>query len=162
MPTRAAMQEKMAAVKGMGLLSDNATSLPVTGYPLGPLIDTAMVLTANFYALQSGRHNREALHGQDYDMVIWPIETGGRTMFRFVRQVLQAASADQVSDPNEDVRACFLNNRDRFSAALGGRSQVPVTGIFFTSLHDEKFKVWAFKHRKDIWGALYGDAPPPG
>jgi len=161
MPQRTRMQERMGAIKGMAMASDSVTSLPVTGYPLGPLADTAMVMMANIQKLQSEDHNHESLRMQDYDAVIWSLETGGRTLFRFVLKVMGATSADQVPELSDDVRASFLDNRDRFDAALGGRSPMPITGTFITGLHDEKFKRWAFEHRKDIWGALYGDVPPP-
>lgn len=171
MPKRTANQDAMAAVVIMGMISDSGmsfgdaeilkTNLPLTGYPIGPMIGEAMKRLSYINRMRSEDHNRAALHLKRYDLVVWADEVGGRRMFNFIERAMRAAGPDQVPEVDEHVGRIFLAHADHFNGALGGRTKVPTEGTFWTTLKENAIKGWIFTHRKGIWGALYGSAPVP-
>lgn len=166
MPQKTKQQEAMNGISAMGMISDSGipfgdTSLPLTGYPIGPMIENAKVLMTKINSAVSKDNNHHYIKMGQYDRVIWKLELGGWTMFRFIQKSLQASSVDQIPDLSEDVTKYFLDHADNFNAALGGVADVPVQGVFISGIDPEKIKRWVFKHRKSIWGALYGSLQAP-
>lgn len=171
MPQKTQRQETMGIINLMGILSDLGitfgqadifqTSLPPTGYPLGPMLEKATELVKQIDASRSKNHNRDMLNAGFYNYVQWDIVPGGKRMFKFMTQVMAASSAKEIPDMSEFVSDYFVNHAESFNRILGGRSEVPVTGVFFQELNTRKIKDWVFKYRKDIWGALYGATKVP-
>jgi hypothetical protein len=166
MPQRTQNQELLNTITLMGMMSDlgipfGSESLPLTGYPIGPMINNAKILMTKIENVTSDKHNRECLNLGEYDKVVWKYETGGRKMFNFMLKTMRASSPDGIPDLSEHVTDCFLQNADRFNAALGGVADMPVRGAFISSINADKIKHWIFKHRKSLWGALYGSVQAP-
>lgn len=155
----------MSTVVGAGgtLLNASAGFTLYTNLYLGPMTSACLSMLAKLEDLISKSTNRAWIELGKLDFVNWSLEPGGRKMFDFMLQVMQAGSASQVPNPPETVDDYFVDNEDDFSAGVGSHGgELPTEGWWLWKKTDKpKIKRWAFKNREHLWAMLYGAARVP-
>jgi hypothetical protein len=135
--------------------------LIVTSY-VGPMLAAITTMLGRLQTLLIAENDAWAEAG--YDIPRPQIEPGGAEMWSFMRALMAASSANGVPRLTGDAYDYIEEYRDRFDAAT--RSTVPTDGGILGSGIDkdvdaDAFGAWAFAHREDLWGCLYGSRRVP-
>jgi|GEM_PF-5440445 len=149
------------ASAGGTLLGASAFFSLYNNFYIGPMTEKILAQLSVVEDLISTGQNRPLIEWGKLDWVNWDLEPGGRAMFDYMTKVMQASSGSQIPSPSGDVAEYFDDNMDDFNAGAIGSDNLPTEGWIFSSLDEGEAKWWIFKHRKDIWGMLYGKLRPP-
>jgi hypothetical protein len=130
---------------------------------IGPMTSACLAMLSKLEDLVSKSTNRAWIELGKFDYVNWSLEPGGRKMFDFMLQLMQAGSSSAVPGPSGDVDDYFVDNKDDFSAGVGkAGGELPTEGWWlWEDTATAPFKRWAFKNRDHLWGMLYGAAKVP-
>lgn len=163
--------EVATAVNAMStVISAGGTLLNATAFMslyanlyLGPAVSSCLSMIAKIEDMRSKTHNRAAIAMGKFDLVNWFIEPGGRPMFDFMLKVMHAESSKDVPMPiPEMVDDYFVEQDDSFNAGVGGKDELPTTGVlWWEDTDDKKIAKWVYRNRQNLWGMLYGDCPVP-
>jgi hypothetical protein len=147
---------------GGTLLGASAIFTVYSNLYIGPMVSACLSALKRLEDTMSKTQNRTLIALGEFDLVNWSLEPGGRAMFDYMLKLMKAGSAADAPLPPGKVSDYLVDNEDDFEAGATGKDEMPMTGHWFwRDTDDAQIKTWLFRHRKDMWGMLYGDCPIP-
>jgi hypothetical protein len=148
---------------GGTLLGASAGVSMYANFYVAPMTSACLDALARLEDTISRTTNRDWIGIGEYGSVNWSIEPGGRPMFDFMLQAMQARSSSDIPTPVPSaVESYLMDHRDSFDSGIGShRGAMPTTGWIFKDLDQAQVASWVFINRSNLWGMLYGAATPP-
>jgi hypothetical protein len=147
---------------GGTLLGASAIFTVYSNLYIGPMVSACLSAIKRLEDTMSRTQNRTLIALGDFDLVNWSLEPGGRAMFDYMLRLMKAGSAADTPLPPGKVSDYLVDNEDDFEAGAIGKDEMPMTGHWFwRDTDDAQIRTWLFRHRRDMWGMLYGDCPIP-
>jgi hypothetical protein len=166
------------AARGLGAVSAAASAYGAVGTLLG--VSAGVSMYANFYLapmvsavtgavsrmfdIVSRSQNRRRIEAGMFDIVAWNLEPGRRPVFEFMLAVMHAGGPSGVPTPvPPTVVSFFMSHQGLLEAGTGRGSDMPTTTswLIFEELDQTRIARWVYRHRRSIWGMLYGDCDVP-